>query len=90
MPNGEKPPHSIVTTYSIEACDPQTSDLGGAVQSRFIGIGIVDADGIAAAFTGLECFAFASQRTGKGFSSPGLLELHKNFYADEHSRKPQH
>ena len=36
-----KVPHDIVATYSIVAFDPQTGDLGVAVQSKFFGVGTV-------------------------------------------------
>ena len=37
----DEPPTSVVATFSIVAFDPETGDLGVAVQSRFLGVGAV-------------------------------------------------
>jgi uncharacterized Ntn-hydrolase superfamily protein len=119
-----------VATFSIVAYDPETGDLGVAVQSRFLGVGsvvpwakagvgavatqawanvpygpeglalleggkdaaaavaaltgadaerdkrqvgIVDAKGRAAAFTGAQCLDWAGHRTGEGFTAQGNI-----------------
>lgn len=120
----------VVATFSIVACDPETEELGIAVQSKFIAVGsvvpwakagvgavatqswantrlgpggiallekgrspeealemmlaedegrdlrqvgIVDAKGNAATFTGTECFSWAGGVTGKNYACQGNI-----------------
>lgn len=126
----DAPTEPVIATYSIVAVDPDTGDLGVAVQSRFFSVGtvvpwakagvgaiatqasanitygpeglklleagktpeealaaltaaderrdhrqcgMVDAKGLAAAYTGKACFAFAGHRMGKHFTVQGNI-----------------
>lgn len=127
-------PESLVATFSIVGCDPETGELGVAVQSKFLAVGaqvpfakagvgaiatqswcntsygpeglslleegksvdevlatltgkdeqrdlrqvgIVDAQGNAATFTGQDCFNWAGGRTGTGYACQGNILVSK-------------
>ncbi len=129
-PAPRPPEHRVVATFSIIGCDPETGDLGVAVQSKFFGVGsvvpwakagvgavatqafanttygpralgllaegrspkealavltaadegrdrrqvgIVDAKGEAASFTGAKAMAWAGHRTGKNYACQGNI-----------------
>lgn len=131
--------HHLVATFSIVGYDPQTGELGVAVQSKFLAagavvpfakagvgaiatqswantsygpeglmlleqgetveavletltkkdedrhlrqVGIVDAKGSAATFTGSDCFPWAGGRTGRGYACQGnILVSQKTVHA---------
>src|SRR6266545_2938472 len=73
-----------VSTYSIVACDRDSRQWGVATQSKFLAVGsvvpwaeaevgVVDASGGAATFTGGECQDWAGGRTGDGYAAQGNI-----------------
>ncbi len=65
-----------LSTFSIVAYDPQAQEWGIAVQSKFLAVGavgLVDAQGRAATFTGDECLAWAGGVTGTYYAAQGNI-----------------
>src|SRR6266540_3764920 len=77
-----KPP---IATYSIVACDLEARQWGVATQSKFLAVGsadegraerqvgIVDAHGRAASYTGDGCHDWAGGRTGRCYAAQGNI-----------------